>query len=312
MHKEITAFIIHKGTSWYLDNTLNSLERAGWGNIVILGDKGNSKYSQLPGVRHVDINTIHSEHISFLQDNYYHLGVTPPDYEKFCFLRWVYLEAIVKQMNLNNIMLIDSDVLFFASPEQALETIDGPSSYFVTRKHNPSCFISNNAVDILNNLARFIAGIYRKSKEDIHDWVSHKQNLRLHTSKSESFYAKYKNSLHFSDMDMLEEFWEACSGMQTLSAYQIEYQINQSLLPGLANPSGNLFFDSNFASVKTKNFYWKKKVLRVDDKLVSSLHFQGMSKRYISIVDAICNAPIDAAFSIDINDNLVISYDVNC
>jgi hypothetical protein len=311
MSEEITAFVIHQGDSWYLGNTFNSLIRAGWKNIVLLGDARNKKYSCLPGVSHIDLSTLDNAEIDMLRQSYRHLAVTPPDYELFCFMRWLYLEAAVRLLNLDKIVLIDSDVLFFLSPREILDSLNWQQpGYYLTLRHNPSCFVASSAPTVLCILARFINAIYTKEFGEICNWVAMKQKARLHSSKSESFYAKYEEALHFSDMDMLQEFWDACNGSASISPQAIDCSINTALLPGLANPISELLFDSNFISLKGKGeFHWKNSRLSISNEFtIASLHFQGMSKRYICIVDAICSAPIECRFLVDFSGSINVVF----
>jgi hypothetical protein len=288
----LSVFLVHRGDSWYLRNSIAALRRAGYTDIYLLGDDANRHHA---GVTHLPLQELRSEQVLRLEARYVHLAVTPPDYERFCFQRWLYLAEAVHRTQPSQVLLIDSDVLMFAGPEQMASFQD--AQYYQILRHNPSVVYFTDP-KVLDALCAFLLDIYDRPEAELRSHIAARQAKRQYSSQGPAFFDRYPGALHFSDMDMLQEFWEACDGaVGRISRQTPQGSIRHALLPGLANPSPSMLFDSNFASMRGRVFTYDGTRLRVGDGVpVGSLHFQGMSKRYMSLVDAICSAPVRARF----------------
>lgn len=304
---DFPIILVHKGDSWYLKNTLNTALRAGH-HIIIIGDESNRYLSGLSDrIVHKSISKYINEDLcKSFDDIYIHLSVNKYHYEKFCFMRWLLVQALIKEMDLDHLILIDSDVLFFAPLDEITAALDS-QSFYTTLKHNPSVFLANDSKLVFNELSQYIIGLYMNRDESLEEYVKKRQARREYSSQSQQFYKQYGTSVHFSDMDMLQEFVEATRGFKGHSKHSINSGISHGLLPGLASKDSPLYFNPNFNGIKKHEFFFNKNdnTLSFAGKRVCSLHMQGRSKIWLPMIDDACSSPYSSKFLIDDDSNFI-------
>lgn len=105
---------IHSGYSSYLEFSLRQARAADpETDIVLLGDAENDRF---PFIRHVDTNAApYREAAEAVEASYQHYSTNRRAFEVVCFKRWFLLDAFMKREGLRDALVLDSDVMLYAS-----------------------------------------------------------------------------------------------------------------------------------------------------------------------------------------------------
>jgi hypothetical protein len=155
-----TILFIHKGDSWYLSYALKQAKKSNpHANIILLGDDSNTKYSNI--VKHFYI-TEYFEAAQQLALIYKHFSTTGYDHELFCIQRWFIMLELANALNIDHIMLVDTDVLLFQDINIFLNNIkvDYEFSQGIT---NPMGFVFFKSRENLKKMCDYIFDFYSTS-----------------------------------------------------------------------------------------------------------------------------------------------------
>jgi hypothetical protein len=106
---------IHQGKSWWLPYAVRTCVKSDPGTPTLL--IGDRRMTSRAGFARLQDYQRGAEVTEFNR-NYVHLSSNAPAYELFCFQRWFYLLAYMKQHHLEVAMHHDSDVMFFSTLER--------------------------------------------------------------------------------------------------------------------------------------------------------------------------------------------------
>jgi hypothetical protein len=115
-NNKIGIVTIHNGNQDYFKKILEINSRYNR-NIVVLSNRDG----QEGDVKFVDYSKMKVHEIKAFTKLYEHLNTTPYDYELFCYLRWFIILQYMRDNQLDVILHIDSDVLFFSNPDEEYE-----------------------------------------------------------------------------------------------------------------------------------------------------------------------------------------------
>lgn len=74
-------------------------------------------------VEQIGLNELKTDRLKEFHDAYTHLSTYKPEYERFCFERWFYIEAACQKLGLKNAMAMDSDAMLFGSTRAIFEEL---------------------------------------------------------------------------------------------------------------------------------------------------------------------------------------------
>ncbi|MBI1177219.1 hypothetical protein GC207_07240 [bacterium] len=75
------------------------------------------------GVERVDLATMGTDRLKKFHEAYRHISTYKPEYERFCFERWFYIEAVWEKLGLAGAMAMDSDTMFFGSAQKIFDEL---------------------------------------------------------------------------------------------------------------------------------------------------------------------------------------------
>ncbi len=87
--------------------------------VILLGDDSNSHLD----VEHYDVSE-YSDDINEFRSSYTHMSSNEPAFELACIERWIVLANFVKQMNLEKVVYLDSDIMTFCNYEEKESIFD--------------------------------------------------------------------------------------------------------------------------------------------------------------------------------------------
>ncbi len=111
----LPVLIAHTGYSPYLEFTLRqAVERAGREGVVFLGDRSNDRF---PFIHHVDGDApVFQKAAAEIGAVYRHMSTNTSAFELAAIQRWFRLHALMEREGLDRALVLDSDVLLYASP----------------------------------------------------------------------------------------------------------------------------------------------------------------------------------------------------
>ena len=113
--------VIHNGNQDYFRCCIESLVRQnGAQNVIAIGQGLDAE--ALHGIRVVDIANVESKSKAF-RKIYHHCAVTNYEYELFCFQRWFILSEFLSQANIDQCVMVDSDILGFSDAAQMIDVL---------------------------------------------------------------------------------------------------------------------------------------------------------------------------------------------
>jgi len=89
------------------------------GRVILLGDDSNSHLD----VEHYNVSE-YSDDINEFRSSYKHMSSNEPAFEMACIERWIVLANFVKQMNLEKVVYLDSDIMTFCNYEERESIFD--------------------------------------------------------------------------------------------------------------------------------------------------------------------------------------------
>ena len=255
------CFYVHKGNQpYYLCSLKHTLSHCPKLNIIAIGD---CELKRSSGIFTVACNQLESERYNLFQQNYLHLSPNFEKYERFCFSRWFYIEAYMKNNGIDQAMHIDSDVLLNKEPAYT-----GKYAYCFDSGHT-SVF----SFEDINGLCSLILESYLSSK-------SINRLKELYKYKMD----KYRAGI--SDMDFVTMYANSVSGSINLSncselGYVYDHNVNAS--DGMkmhTNKKVIVYNDGRYYFIKNSGELVEAR----------SIHFQGNSKLYMASVSSSPNS----------------------
>lgn len=120
--------IICIGRPDYLEKTVRRLSKTvGGENVLLLGDSSTFELSCTHGIAHGDVSTFaesSERSVADLAKVFKNDGPNPDEFEFFCFARFFYLENLLRQTFLEDVVHLDADILVFSPPEIAKRSGD--------------------------------------------------------------------------------------------------------------------------------------------------------------------------------------------
>lgn len=151
---------IHKSDSWYLSYALNQVVLSNpTANIYLIGDDSNNKYKN---VNYLMISDFSKKATEFAKI-YKHFSTTDYHHELFCIQRWFILLEFMERYELENAMLLDTDVLIFQDINTYLEKIN-VDFQFSQGTTNTMGFVYFKNHTYLKNICDFITNQYLNPK----------------------------------------------------------------------------------------------------------------------------------------------------
>ena len=123
MNQETIYCIVCSGNPFYLKIALKQLIRVvGQARILLIGDVTSLEDCIELGISHLDIVDLerNNERLKKLGSVFINDGPNPDAFEMFCFKRFIYLEELLKQVNVKKVVHVDADIIFMEEPRVAL------------------------------------------------------------------------------------------------------------------------------------------------------------------------------------------------
>lgn len=90
-------------------------------------------------IRQVQFDQLQSVESKRMETIYSHVSSNNPDFERFCFLRWFYLEELLKKEKLTAALHVDSDCLLTATAEEVFARFGQMPGIHICRNGLPHC-----------------------------------------------------------------------------------------------------------------------------------------------------------------------------
>ena len=252
---------VHKGDSFYLDSIFNITRKNNPSQkIILLGDDENKKYAEKYNLNFYHINDYYTSNF-----NYKHYSVNSPDYEKFCYERWLIINNFLKTHDYETIIYSDSDNAFFIDVNELLKyNENGIYDMMYLGNQNiivPSLFILKKYIfEIISNR---ICDFFNKTDEDI---------LKIIEIKN-----SYDNGrIHFSDMFLLNHI---LYNDLTINKIGIENKYNFKKTMNVLKID-DFLINVSYINIKDKLII-DNKIPYVNGVKLFNIHFAGDSKKEV-------------------------------
>jgi len=116
--------------------------------VYLIGDQCNPKLKQLD-VNFLSIDELGSDKEREFVEKYQHVSGNSYDYERFCFLRWFYIDSAIKMLNLTHALHLDSDCILASSIEDLFSEFDEDKDLKCGWKGQPHCLLIKKGLDRL-------------------------------------------------------------------------------------------------------------------------------------------------------------------
>lgn len=271
---------IHTGFQPYLVASLARASASGF-KVYLLGDAHSKEAAVLAGVEFIDLESLATSKTRRFFDSYAHNSVNSLEYERFCFARWLYLYEFAKSLSElpKQLIYLDSDVLFYASPESLSSYSE--ANFYTVLNYSPSVSIFNG-ISHLEKVAVRICEFYSMQPESILDYIVSGQKAKRFKSQGSYFQGKWAGTPHLSDMDLLQECFDAA------------HQGSVRLLPS-DNAESSFVFNPTISSLKDREICLgagPQPVLE-ETKHLQSIHFQGGRKKFLIAFDTLFNLNLE-------------------
>ena len=150
----IPIVFIHRGYSDYMEYSLRQARAVipDGTEIFLLGDKENDRFDF---VNHVDMTSYKGIADEFL-GIYKHCSTNSYDYESFCIIRWLYLLRMMQERDIERCLVLDTDILLFAYPDNMLRLFDEGKYEIGAMYYNQDCYSLAGSVITRKWLAGFV------------------------------------------------------------------------------------------------------------------------------------------------------------
>lgn len=270
---------IHRGYSPYLEFTLRQARAASPdSDILLLGDPANA---HLPGLRHIDLTTRHYAHAgAAVAEVYRHRSTNSRSFEIGCFARWFMLAAVMRYENINDAIVLDSDVMIYGSEGQIREN-------WLLGAEVGLCVPEDQAE------YRWIASPHVSfwTRESLEAFCGFVLNSFRSQSDTDTLYeSKWRHHLHHNlfggvvDMTALYLFWQTLTSAPRTNFLHIKDRLSFDMN---MNGAENLFRDEYEMQGQIKAIRWHNGLpvgsnLRTGQPVgFQALHFQGKAKEFV-------------------------------
>lgn len=184
----LPVFICHVGKTDHLQGAFLQAEHTlGRQRIIVIGDEECRKFWDGPFIALENV----SAHALEFDQAYQHLSGNFESYERFCFYRWYFINAVMESMGLEQCIAMDSDFLIFEDfkyleqlkPEKELIG----DTYFA--------YIRSRAV--LSDLCKYFLEVFRSPEK-----------LGKATQKHRDTSPSGEDMPYISDMSLLSDFYD--------------------------------------------------------------------------------------------------------
>jgi hypothetical protein len=246
--KDFNIVFIHRRAKFPVVYAAEHAASLGY-DVTVIGEPG----WEFRGCKNEDLYNYSNNRKEF-RDLYRHISPNKPEYESFCFERWIILRNYVKEHNLRNVIYVDSDALIY----DGIEIISEISSGKILDTPYLNFFLDIGCLDLL------VGEIFRtyRSDEVINSFIS----------------KGVRGDVYYTDMLLFPQLTKVYPDSAKEWSKQME------LLGFDRNINLRGEFQSHFAEVRgIKKIYNKRPNpigIKVDGEEIAFrfLHFQGRAK----------------------------------
>lgn len=265
----IPIVFIHKGYSWYLNYSLSQAASYNKSSPIFL--LGNDQTNRSGSVNFINIEKYNNATKEF-KKYYRHISTNDAEIESFCFERWFYLRALMREYGLKKIFTCDSDVMLYCNVAEQDRWLGAYTAAY-SIPHNQENFrlgasahVSYWTLEGIEGFCTSIISIY--SGEKFPQEVEDKSNYTI------------TNNHHggISDMVLLHLFSRG-QNIVNLSAIRENTVYDDNI-----NTSENYFPQEYLVENNCKKIIWKDRspyginLLQNKEIKFNALHFQGVAK----------------------------------
>ena len=145
--------------------------------VHLLGDDSNKGYK---GVTHHMIDDYNYGTESF-ENNYEHLSTNNEKFERFCFERWYYINNLIQKYQMNNVVVMDSDVLVYDDVTGDMRFFDDYRMTLYFKEEGLMASAGQTFVkdpSILNEFCEFVTSSYLKKDQFFDKAKKHFEKLQ--------------------------------------------------------------------------------------------------------------------------------------
>lgn len=144
--------------TFYLPTTLRNLSHVvGTDNVILLGAPDTVKLAAEIGVEHVNIDEISKDvsmRINGLERVFKNNGGNKDRFEKFCFYRFFFLEHLMRNKGIDDLVHLDADILLYGFPDISTAVAD------LSVPNESGTFLSRWTLEALSKFNDFVVGDY--------------------------------------------------------------------------------------------------------------------------------------------------------
>ena len=176
------TFFFHAGYQPYLKSTIEHASRNN--DVVLIGDDSNKHLQNLSGVQHVHIKNYYQDIEKFLK-LYRHMHTGGQRFEEWCFIRWLAVRNVAREMNCSSLFYGDSDNLIFSNLSEVYSAIGSPELALAIPKRQPyfrqsaTGEVSYWSLDMLEKFCNYLIQMYDdpfEFRKLLEKWNYHKSN----------------------------------------------------------------------------------------------------------------------------------------
>ena len=139
-------FFVHTGSiPQYLYKSLRQARFANPDSPIFLLTDGFAEACRSLGCTVLDIKKLHCEKSRQFNALYKHHSSNPEPFEKFCFLRWFYLQQAMQMLGIKQALHLDSDCMLFGSTREVFAN-HARADITVSSNGSPHCCIIKNGL----------------------------------------------------------------------------------------------------------------------------------------------------------------------
>ncbi|GAB3898493.1 hypothetical protein GCM10028803_18000 [Larkinella knui] len=284
----IPLVFIHSGYQSYLEYSLRQCKLANPESAVfLLGDDANK--NRFPFVTHVPITALNAEQSDEFTRLYVHRSTNPHWYELLCLVRWFYVQAFMEEWQLDAVFVADSDVMLYKNCSRYAAW-----AHRNDRQQSAYCRADYQTTNPYSWLASAHSSYWsRPGIRDFCQYLLHTYQTPANQSRLEEKWQYHqKNALAggVSDMALLYLYADDYPD-RVINLLQPSAETSQSLPEvfdlNISIANNRLENEYELDSRQLKKVAWNQhqyvgfnRILN-QNCLFNSLHFQGLSKRYI-------------------------------
>lgn len=151
--------IVHRGADSYLRYVIKQAERTG-NTVFLLGDETNRSMCR----NWYSLSDYESERLNLFRNQYVHMSTNSEQFEKFCFERHFYIYEFALRNQLDDLLMMDSDVLVYQKMSKKFFAGIEWSGYFNTDSQAVSPHFSYFKREELRKFLSFCCELYSEKR----------------------------------------------------------------------------------------------------------------------------------------------------